>query len=209
MASKEDLLRAAVDEAIGAIPVIKDYGWPDQAELAVIDSVLSIRANYGNRTTTGVVPRVRAYAKDRGACNDLGRLATTPRDDVLAALDTVQRSSGRLKVDLIIEVAGALASIGVVHAADVKPGDPSQRQAWCGVHGLGEVTWEYFGMLLGRPGVKADVMIKRFVGTVVGGTVGSQEAGRLIKAVAASRNAKASDLDHAIWRYQRGQGSRT
>lgn len=49
------------------------------------------------------------------------------------------------------------------------------------MHGLGKVTAEYLLMLLGVPGLKADVMILRFVNDALAA------AGKLVKAVHAQR----------------------
>jgi hypothetical protein len=80
--------------------------------------------------------------------------------------------------------------------------------------GLGEVTAEYFAMLLGHPGVKADTMIRRFVSKALTRAglpaVGRQEAHRLVKAAheADGRGENLTRTDHAIWRFERARGSR-
>jgi hypothetical protein len=38
----------------------------------------------------------------------------------------------------------------------------------CQLRGLGPVTWDYFLMLLGTPGVKADTWIVRFAADALG-----------------------------------------
>lgn len=68
---------------------------------------------------------------------------------------------------------------------------------------LGKETFEYFAMLLGEPGVKADIMIRRFVGKGNENAVSASEARRLVKDVASRMAVNPIDLDHAIWAYQR------
>jgi hypothetical protein len=212
MTSDTDRLHAAVVERIGdAIPRIANYGWPNQVELALVDAVLSIRANYGNSASTGVrgaVGRYKEEIRDGITCNDLRILAAQDPAGLVSTLHNRQKSSGRPKADLIVDVANRLVEAGVIEASDVQPRLEPQRQAWCGVHGLGPVTWAYFGMLVGRPGVKVDRMIHRFVSGVFGRELGEAEATGLVTAVAELMNVTSPELDHAIWRYQRGQ-SRT
>lgn len=69
------------------------------------------------------------------------------------------------------------------------------------------MTWEYFGMLLGKPGVKADTWICRFVERAVGRDVSPREAKSLVMAAAGRLNADATHLDHAIWAYERQRSS--
>jgi hypothetical protein len=48
-------------------------------------------------------------------------------------------------------------------------------------------------------------MIHRFVSGVFGREVSETEATDLVTTVAARMNVTSPELDHAIWRYQRGQ----
>jgi hypothetical protein len=204
-----DRLHEAVAATIGpTIPRIDNYGWPNQVELALIDAVLSIRANYGNSASTGVRAAVGRYRDDRGdgaPANDLRILAAKAPVELVTILHNRQKSSGKPKADLIVEVAKRLVDVGVITASDVEPRVESQRQAWCGVHGLGPVTWAYFGMLVGQPGVKVDRMIHRFVAGVFNRELSESEATDLVTAVAVRMKVMSPELDHAIWRYQRGK----
>jgi hypothetical protein len=74
----------------------------------------------------------------------------------------------------------------------------------CQLRGLGPVTWDYFLMLLGTPGVKADTWIVRFAADALGRHVSSTEAAQLLTAVASHLNESPTALDHAIWNYMRG-----
>jgi hypothetical protein len=61
-------------------------------------------------------------------------------------------------------------------------------------------------MLLGVQGVKADVMVMRFVADAPGRkSVPCQEARELVLSAAERMSADATDLDHAIWSWQRKQ----
>ncbi len=58
-------------------------------------------------------------------------------------------------------------------------------------------------MLVGRPGVKADTWITRFVGDAVGRPVDSATAGRLVRQAAERLDVSPTHLDHAIWSHAR------
>ena len=180
-------------------------GWPEQIEAALIDAVLSIAAQYGaaENGVRGAVSRYRkAVATERP--NDLARLAAYDPDELQAVLND-QKVSGRTKASAIVEAAANLLVLGVKTASDLDPHDPAQKRAYTCVHGLGPVTWEYFGMLLGKPGVKADRWILRFVSRGLGRELASAEAQPLLHGVADRLDATPTELDHAIWAYERGR----
>jgi hypothetical protein len=83
------------------------------------------------------------------------------------------------------------------------PSDTDQARAWTSVRGLGPVTWKYFTMLLGAPGVKADTWIIRFVRAAVDRRVDAKTAERLVETAAAHFDKTATELDHAIWAHAR------
>ena len=66
------------------------------------------------------------------------------------------------------------------------------------------LTWHYFLMLNGLPGVKADRMIRRFVTDTLGlpRMISALEASHLVEAAAAEIGVGYSTLDHAIWRFE-------
>lgn len=182
-------------------------GWPGQLEAAVLDSVFSIRARYGTETT-GVRAVVGRWSMYRDAELDdlqvLADFATRP-DDLVTILGNHQKLSGGLTTAAgAASAAAGLLAADVRHAADVTTGD-RERDAWCSIKGLSDVTWTYVLMLLGVPGVKADVMIRRFVRSATGRPTSAGEAGRLVLAAAARLYVDVSDLDHAIWSWRRRQ----
>ena len=77
------------------------------------------------------------------------------------------------------------------------------RTAYLSVKGCGPVTWSYFRMLLGFEDVKPDTWVMRFVRDAVPGVASTQAASELVHEVAALMGVSPTDLDHAIWRYQR------
>ncbi|MCQ1954112.1 hypothetical protein [Arthrobacter sp. zg-Y238] len=178
-------------------------GWPEQIEAALIDAVLSIAAQYGTpeNGVRGAVSRYRkAVETDRP--NDLSRLADYGPEELQAVLND-QKVSGRTKASAIVEAAGNLLALGVKTASDLDPHDAAQKRAYTCVHCLGPVTWEYFGMLLGKPGVKADRWILRFVNRGLGRDLTPADARSLLHEVAGHLDATPTDLDHAIWAYER------
>lgn len=201
------VVRAITDAGIQS-PEIADYGWPGSIESAVVDAVMSIRARYGS-PTSGVLGSVHAYRRNLGSpgLDDLRHLAALGPER-LAGVVGRQTSAGRAKSVLIPEVSARLVDAGVVRAMDVDPRLPAQRGAWSGTHGLGGVTWEYFTMLLGQPGVKADRMIRRFVSASVGRDVDSERAGVIVREVAEWLGADPRYLDHALWRHESGRPPR-
>lgn len=178
-------------------------GWPDQIEAALIDAVLSISARYGSDTNgvRGAIGRYRTAVGSESP-DDLARLANQDPETLQNILND-QRISGRTKATAIVEAANNLLNIGIKTAADLNPQDPGQKKAYVSVHGLGWVTWEYLGMLLGKPGIKADRWIVRFVSRALGREVSATDAKSLLVDAAGALSATPTDLDHAVWSYER------
>lgn len=70
-----------------------------------------------------------------------------------------------------------------------------------GTRGLGPVTWDYFLMLVGHDGVKADTLVTRFVVEALGRRSESKEVARLVTKAAERMSMSVSALDHSIWRH--------
>lgn len=185
-------------------------GWPDEVEAALLDAVLSIRARYG-REDTGVRGAVERYRREVGGgrLDELPRLASFDADRLAIVLRNEQRTSGRPKAQAIVEAASSLVDAGLRSADDLDL--EKHKPAYTRVHGLGWVTWEYFTMLLGRPGAKADTWVVRWVSQQLSRDVSSKEVRSLLGAVAAqlsdgdsnSPHALLTRLDHQIWRTAR------
>jgi len=219
-------LRAHIDKTIG-VDTSKwaqwRDGWEGQAEAAFIDSVLSAQARYGNSPTTGVRKRVNNWITYRQGLqantlkvDDLTELAKwTSADDAWRLADEILdnrqtlRGTGSnrpLKALGIAKAAQAFVSIGITSATQIAD-KPEQEAEWCSVEGLGKETWHYVLMLLGKPDVKVDTMIRRFVDNALGHPVGSEKVRQLVRDTATTYGKNATDLDHAIWAWQRKQGN--
>ncbi|KUG53409.1 hypothetical protein AVL62_01005 [Serinicoccus chungangensis] len=185
-------------------------GWPDEVEAALLDAVLSIRARYG-REETGVRGAVERYRQEvnGGRLDDLPRLASFDADRLAEVLRNEQRASGRPKAQAIVEAARSLVDAGLRSAVDLDL--ETHKRAYTRVHGLGWITWEYFTMLLGQPGAKADTWVVRWVSQQLNRDVSSKEARSLLGEVATqlsdgetnSPRALLTRLDHQIWRTAR------
>lgn len=200
---REDLHRHVV-QTIGTSPTAWPGGWPGEIEAALLDAVFSVRARYGSRTNrTGVFGAVMRWRDQHEApVNDLRRLAAADETELRQTTNN-GRLSGRSKAAVVIDAAGALVEIGVVHAEDLPARMAEARAAYLSVKGCGPVTWSYFRMLLGFEDVKPDTWVMRFVQDAVHGAVSTEVASRLVHEVAELMGVSATTLDHAIWRYQR------
>lgn len=92
-------------------------------------------------------------------------------------------------------------------AAEVRERDPQLiSSTYASVRGLGGITAEYFLMLLGVPGVKADVMIVRFVNAALAAEnlsrVGAKDARELVVQSHGQDDHGVGLIayEHAIWR---------
>lgn len=192
-------------------------GWPDQIGMALIDAIYSIRANYHAKDPAkGVLNRTRAFRKMHPeAANDLESIRSLGEKGIRDLMGN-GKSSGRHKSVCVIEAAENLLSLDppVRHAAQLIALDRDHQRAYTSVHGLGWVTYEYFTMLLGQPGIKADTMIRRFVDTALTeqglAPVDARTARRLVETVHASERPLLGlhEFDHAIWLHQRAASKR-
>lgn len=178
-------------------------GWPGNVELALIDTVLSIRARYGVSADSGVRGAIKRYKAEskRTSWNDLEALANVDVEWLQQTLANRQKTGGVPKAEAIVSAAKRLAQLGVIGATDVDRDSVEQRSAYCGTRGLGPVTWEYFLMLVGHDGVKADTLVSRFVAEAVGHRLSATDVVSLVTEAAHKLGMPAADLDHTIWRY--------
>lgn len=186
-------------------------GWTGNVGTALIDAVFSIRAQYEAKDPTkGVIGRLRTFnAKHSEAMNDLSSLMALVETELR---DIMGRgvTGPQTKAACVIEAAEALLALepSIVTADDLVSADSyAVKKAYTGVDGLGWVTCEYFQMLLGKPGVKADRMIVRFVNAALTKAgpdeVGPHEARELVVEAHKMDDRGAKTLthyEHAIWR---------
>lgn len=114
------------------------------------------------------------------------------------------KASGRTKAAVVIDAAKALQKSGLVHASDLNEREDAARRAYMSTKGCGQVTWQYFRMLLGYDDVKPDTWVMRFVNVTMPAARTPGAVSALVVAVADRLDVPKTDLDHAIWRFQRG-----
>lgn len=185
-------------------------GYPDSIERGLLDSVFSMQATYSRNADRGPLGVANRWADERGGANpdDLTHLANAEPSKVREVLANAGMGNrGRAsKAELAQSAARNLVDLGVTTSREFRANSMRIREmqsAWTSVPGLGKVTFEYFAMLLGEPGVKADVMIRRFVGAGDESAVSAAQARKIVKDVADRMDVNSIDLDHAIWAYQR------
>lgn len=146
---------------------LTDYkrGWLGQLPMAVMDAAYSQQAQYLTRHGNGLLPRLKEFKRlHPEATVDLEALVEVPETQIS---DIVGRgiASGRTKASSVLEVAANLLALDppVRTAGDYDHTNPEHKMAYRGVHGLGKVTHDYMGMLLGYPDVKPDTWIIRAV----------------------------------------------
>lgn len=199
----------------------------DQVGTALVDAVFSIRARYD-----GVATRLEEFAAlHPEAVNSLEALSRLPEPALRAVMGNGV-TAGVTKASAVLEAAQAFRSldtgdsspletasdvrdlIGRKMNADGRLWVDCLKDAYTGVHGLGWVTFRYFLMLVGIPGVKADIMIRGFVAEALGVETREVSAVKADALVVAAHGAVASELpgapdltqfDHGLWLYQRGR----
>lgn len=182
-------------------------GYPQEISTALVDAVFSIRAKYDSDTPgLGVRNRVQVFRSGNpGAINDLSALVDIGVDQVEDIMGS-GKTGKRTKAEAVLEAAAGYVAVGVNSADDFRSLDLSTaKRTYTGVHGLGYVTFEYFSMLLGIPGVKTDVMIKRFIANALSAAgldnVDARTARKLV-IEAHTATGLGKDLtyfEHAIW----------
>lgn len=186
-------------------------GWQGQVGTALVDAVFSIRARYQAKDPSkGVIGRLREFnAKHPEATDDLSALMALGEEELRAVMGRGMTGS-QTKAACVIEAARALQDLDppIVTAEDLVAADAhAVKKAYTSVDGLGWVTCEYFQMLLGKPGVKADRMIIRFVNAALAGAglaeVGAADAREIVTRAHAEDKRGAESLthyEHALWR---------
>jgi hypothetical protein len=191
-------------------------GYPGRIEAALLDSVFSLRATYGQSSNKGpraVVARWHDHV-DRPLDSLAKLISEVDRlggpDGFRAVLKhngvAVPRAADKPTKALAVYVtAKALVAFGVVTADDAVRERSQQpkgllRAIQAG-RGVGPQAATYFLMNLGVPGVKADVMVTRFVEAALGATTSAEEAADLVTRAAEALDADVIHLDHIIWKH--------
>ena len=199
-------------------------GYRDGLALCLIDSLQSTGVTYSS--VENVVARYRSYRGEQ--CGDPNRdgvpelLATFDELDgphgwaqKIGNNNRTSTRSGVLKSQAIQDAARVLHEAGIETAADLREAAQDEahlariRTAWCAVTGQRRgITWHYVQMLAGIPGVKPDRMVCRFVADALGLSstgVTPQFSLEILTAAAEDMNLSPTDLDHAVWQYQRSR----
>ena len=219
-----DSLEAAVRSEIGEDAT--DWYEPDGYEsvaLAVLDSIYSTGNHY-----TGVINLVNKYRAARTA--EGGSPDTDTATDLVEAVGrwggidglvdntnqwkTSSADGAPPKAVAAYGAAQILQRHGLETVVQVRDQlmDREDRLSspacteWLALPGQSSgLTWGYFLMLCGVPGVKADRMILRYVRRVVGDHVNAEQASELVENVAGRLGTGFTALDHAIWRMESGR----
>jgi len=217
-------VRAHIDTTISRDPARWTKwpgGWVGEISTALIDSIYSARAVYETEHGRGIKPLVHRWrATNPEALNDLRRLAeqirTSGPQSWARKFGNSQNSPSRpagapggpTKAAAILEAAEALGNLHPpINAADDIT-DATAPNAWNALRsakGIGFATTNYFLMLLGRPGVKPDRMVKRFLRDATGRRWGDKSAEAIIEEAARIFGVEPHELDHAIWDHESKQ----
>lgn len=223
-----DLMLAAVERDLGdRTKWFRPNGYSAPA-LAILDSIYSTRNRY-----SGVKNALAKYRRARegdgaDAWNDgpkelidaAQRWAGPGGDPVEALVDRTNKWLVSSKAGAERKAAAALGAAKILSAAGLETRgavqaaltDPVQqetsplKQEWRSLPGQSSaLTWTYFLMLNGIPGVKADRMVLRYVSAATAEEVSAKDAAALVREVATRIGESATVLDHAIWRHQSGR----
>jgi hypothetical protein len=175
-----DELVRALRSTFGDFPDFR-YGWPGEADTALIDAVFSARAKY-QVVVRPLVERWRA-SDLRDARRQLASLAELDLSNLLNVVENRQRVPGSnpnrpLKAQAVIDAAArltaeSLATADMVVQAAEQDGNAVRRivegrNVKGGARtGIGLATSSYFLMLLGVRGVKADTHVIRWVSRAI------------------------------------------
>ncbi|KZL31256.1 MULTISPECIES: hypothetical protein [Rhodococcus] len=198
-------------------------GYPHSLALCIIDSIASTGAHYNS--VKNVLRHYIDYrqAQDGNADTDnagtlLGTFDELGGPQEWAAMTNNRKPTSTtkgapLKAAAIHEAAGRLRELGIDSTDDLRAADAdalaNAKKVWATVPGQRSgITWNYFLMLAGIPGVKADRMVIRYVADAIGTTpenVSAPDAAMLVKTVAEKSGHNVTHLDHAIWRFESGR----
>jgi hypothetical protein len=221
MATDVDLDKVldAIAASIGSKESWPPYpgGYPQEAEAALLDSVFSLSAVYGSAETgtRAVVKRWRdhvgrplnslsALVADVEGAGGPQNFRVILKNNAVAVPNSKDQPT---KAAAVYGVARTLTQFGVDSADDVRTKNAENPKglyrAITKERGVGEAGATYFLMLLGIQGVKADVMIRRFVARALDvSEIEPSHSQKLVAAAAGALDADLLSLDHAIWDYE-------
>lgn len=209
-------------------------GWGERISLALIDAVYSIAAQYRTRNGRGIHDRLTRLngvwesTPESPLCS-LHALAEHDESDIRQIMGNgkVAPSSAycRYKSIAVVDAAAAFSTHGIDTADDLRQliargeaGFEQAKRIYTGIPGLGAVTYEYWLMLLGIPGIKADRRVINFVTAALDVVPAKKVDARFARRVVeeaytlwrtehaqARGDVSLIDFDHAIWLYDREQ----
>lgn len=209
----EELIKAFTQD-VRKIPAdhfeIYQKGWEGKIGMALVDAVYSKQTRYKTKRGKGLLPRLLAFQKmHEKAGRDLRVLNKMSEQELRGTLGN-GITNGRTKASAVLEAAASLAQLGVFTHEQYDHHEQAHRDAYLDVHGLGPVTHNYFGMLLGYPDTKPDTWIIRAVQRVAD-THGmvlkvDSKLARLVLTEAHLRTKlgrTVTHMDHAVWLTER------
>ena len=213
---------AHIDSTITRKPAVWSKwpgGWSDQIGTALVDAVYSARATYSTKHGRGVLPLLQAWQASAGdsssslvaLINEIEAEGPHPwavrfGNEQHSPSRSADAPGGPWKSATVLEAAINLRALSIDGAADITDENAAAAKAALrSVQGIGFATTNYFLILLGRPGVKPDRMIHRFLKNATGQSWTNAQANDLVVAAAAqigARGVAPHELDHAIWRFE-------
>ncbi|WP_052583233.1 hypothetical protein [Mycobacteroides abscessus] len=197
-------------------------GYRDSLALCVVDSVQSTGVTYSS--VVKVVDAYRAYRRAQGGdpnADGVSELLATFTEldgpdgwaDKIGNRNRTSTRGGVLKSEAIRDAATVLAANGIETTTALRAAAEDATHlarveaAWCAVKGQRSgITWHYMQMLAGIEGVKPDRMICRFVADALEQSRRSVTTGfalEILTAAAKEMRMSPTDLDHAVWQWQR------
>lgn len=202
-----------------------DYGYRDSLALCLVDSVQSLGVKY--KSVRNVVRTYEAYRKaEKGTPETDGTAELLKTFSDLGGAEAWAKEIGNdnktsshagapLKAEAIRQAAEMLTANGITDTKRLREAAENDslrhiKSQWFRIPGQSVGTaWGYLLMLAGIPGVKPDRMIVRFVADALElprKAVKPAFAGEAILAAAEALQMPPTDLDHAVWDWQRQQG---
>lgn len=198
-------------------------GYPRSLALCIIDSIASTGAHYNS--VKNVLRHYIDYRQAQGGNADTDNIGTLlgTFDELGGPQQWAAMTNNRkptsttkgapLKAEAIYAAASRLNERGIDSTDALRAATADElsdtKKAWTTVPGQRSgITWNYFLMLAGIPGVKADRMVIRYVADAIGSapeSVSATDAALLVKEVAEKSGRNITHLDHAIWRFQSGR----